>query len=115
MKFRLTVVRVQKEKKQEYPTAWLFSVLRSEQIRIQFWTESGGTSYGKLNADQIRNVLIPLATPKERRSAAKNVDTWIETAKEYSDAWSQIGVKDDLRPILNSPLIGLFDDDESKV
>ena len=108
----LAVVRVREGKEQDYPTAWLFAVLRAEQIRLQFWTESGGTSYGKLNADQIRNVLIPLVTLKKRQSAAKNVETWIETAKEYSDAWSQIGVEDDRRPILNSPLIGLFHDDE---
>ena len=111
----LAVVRVSDGMKEEYPTAWLFSVLRSEQVRLQFWTESGGTSYGKLNVDQIRNVLIPLSTIKERRSAAEKVEAWIESAKEYSDAWSQIGINGDRRPILNSPLIGLFDDDDTEM
>ena len=111
----LAVVRVHEGKEQEYPTAWLFAVLRSEQIRLQFWTESGGTSYGKLDDDQIRDVLIPLSTINERQSVAAKVETWVESAKVYSDAWSQIGIKGDRRPILNSPLIGLFDDDESEM
>jgi len=111
----LAVVRVREGKEEKYPTAWLFAVLRSEQIRLQFWTESGGTSYGKLDVDRIRNVLIPLSTIKERRSAAEKVEAWIESAKEYSDAWSQIGIEGDRRPILNSPLIGLFDDDEGEM
>ena len=109
----LAVVRVHEGKEQDYPTGWLFAVLRSEQIRLQFWTESGGTSYGKLDVGQIRNALIPMSTLEERQSAAEKVGTWIESAKEYSDAWSQVGVDGDRRPILNSPLIGLFDDDES--
>ena len=106
----LAVVRVREGKEQQYPTAWLFSVLRSEQVRLQFWTESGGTSYGKLKREQIRNVLIPIATLKERRAAAGNVESWIAGAKEYSSAWSQVGTETDRRPILNSPLIGLFDE-----
>ena len=109
----LAVVRVHEEKEEEYPTAWLFCVLRSEEIRLQFWTESGGTSYGKLDVDRIGDVLVPLSTIKQRRCVAEKVDAWIESAKRYSDAWSQIGVEGDRRPILNSPLIGLFDDDES--
>ena len=108
----LAVVRVREGKEQEYPTAWLFSILRSEKIRLQFWTESGGTSYGKLDVDRIRKVLIPLSTIAERLSAAEKVGAWIESAKEYSEAWSYIGIESDRRPILNSPLIGLFDDDE---
>ena len=109
---RLAVVRVHEEKKEEYPTAWLFCVLRSEEIRLQLWTEAGGTSYGKLNADCIRDVLVPLSTTKERKSAAEEVEVWIESATRYSEAWSRIGVDGDRRPILNSPLIGLFDDDD---
>lgn len=107
----LAVVRIHEGLEDEYPTAWLFAVLRSEQVRLQFWTESGGTSYGKLDPDQIRNVLVPLSTAKERGRVASNVEAWIASAKEYSDAWSQIGIDGDRRPILNSPLIGLFDDD----
>ena len=109
----LAVVRVPPQTENKYPTEWLFAVLRSEEIRLQFWTESGGTSYGKLDVDQIRNVLIPVSNAKERRLIADRVAAWIESAKEYSDAWSQIGIDGDRRPILNSPLTGLFDDDEA--
>ena len=108
----LAVVRVRKERELEYPTGWLFAVLRSEQVRLQLWTESGGTSYGKLDADRLRNVLIPLSTTDHRRSVAQIVEEWIKSAKEYSASWSQIGIESDRRPILNSPLFGLFDDGE---
>ena len=108
----LAVVRVQDGHVEDYPTAWLFSVLRSEAIRLQFWTESGGTSYGKLDADRIREVLIPLGTVAERRRVAEKVETWIESAQLYANAWSEIGREGDRRPILNSPLFGLFDDEE---
>lgn len=108
----LAVVRVLPHLAKEYPTEWLFSVLRSEQVRLQFWTESGGTSYGKLVADHIRNVLIPISTIKERKLVAKKVGAWITSAKKYSDVWSRIGFEGDRRPILNSPLTGLFDDDD---
>ena len=106
----LAVVRVREGLEKEYPTAWLFTVLRSEQVRLQFWTEAGGTSYGKLDLDQISDVLVPLATAKEREAVADNVEAWIASAKDYSNAWSEIGIEGDRRPILNSPLIGLFDD-----
>ena len=108
----LAVVRVHDGREPEYPTGWLFAVLRSEQVRLQLWTESGGTSYGKLDVDQVRNVLIPLSTIDYRRSVAQKVEQWINSAKEYSASWSQIGIESDRRPILNSPLIGLFDDSE---
>ncbi len=108
----LAVVRVKKGLEKEYPTEWLFSVLRSEQVRLQFWTESGGTSYGKLDNDMIRNVLVPPASPKERLGVAAKVQTWIASVKANSSAWSEIGIDGDRRPILNSPLTGLFDDDD---
>jgi len=44
-------------------------VLRSEQVRIQAWTEAGGTSYGKLDSDDIRNLLLP-SEEASRMSAA---------------------------------------------
>ena len=109
----LAVVRVLPKLENEYPIEWLFAVLRSEQIRLQFWTESGGTSYGKLDTEQIRNVLIPVGSNKERKAIASKVSAWLKSAKQYSKAWSQIGIEGDQRPILNSPLTGLFDDDDS--
>ena len=111
----LAVVRIQAKMEEEYPTAWLFMVLRSEQIRLQFWTESGGTSYGKLDRDHIRNVWVPISTKDERYLTAKKVEKWMRTAKEYANAWSQIGTERDRRPILNSPLIGLFEDDTEEI
>ena len=110
----LAVVRVKPAKLGQYPTEWLFSVLRSEQVRLQFWTEAGGTSYGKLASDDIGNALIPVSTLPARRDAAQKVEAWIASAREYSDTWAQIGIEGDRRPILNSPLIGLFDDDEEE-
>ena len=58
------------------------------------------------------DVLVPLSTIEERQSVAQKVEKWIKSAKEYSVSWSQIGIESDRRPILNSPLIGLFDDEE---
>ena len=107
----LVVVRARDGWESEYPAGWLFAVLRSEEVRLQLWTESGGTSYGKLGIDQVRNLLIPLSTTDHRRSVAQNAEQWINSAKEYSASWSRIGIESDRRPILNSPLIGLFDDD----
>lgn len=107
----LAVVRVPPHMEQDYPTEWLIAVLRSEQIRLQFWTESGGNSYGKLDTDRIRNVLIPTLTAKERRLIATRVRDWIASVRENFNTWSKIGMEGDRRPILNSPLTGLFDDD----
>ena len=108
----LAVARVHAGRELEYPTGWLLAVLRSEQVRLQLWTESGGTSYGKLDVDQLRRLLIPLSTRDHRQSVAQTVEKWIMSAKEYSASWSHIGNESDRRPILNSPLIGLFDDGE---
>ena len=108
----LCIVRVKKEFEQEFPPEWLFSVLRSEPIRLQLWTESGGTSYGKLNGDQIGATLIPVATPKERMAIAARVEAWTESVRSNIASWSEVGLEGDRRPILNSPLTGLFDDDD---
>lgn len=110
----LAVVRIRMGMEEEYPTAWLFAMLRSEHVRLQFWTQSGGTSYGKLDLDQIRNVLIPPSTRKRRQTIAMDVDAWVESAKQYSKAWSRVGRDEDRQPILNSPLTGLFDEDHSE-
>ena len=106
----LAVVRVRDDMEEEYPTAWLFAMLRSERVRLQFWTESGGTSYGKLDLGQISRVRIPIGTRDARRSVAGRVEVWIKSAMSYANAWSGVGSSEDRRPILNSPLIGLFDE-----
>ena len=109
----LAVVRALPDLEQDYPTGWLISVLRSEQVRLQFWTESGGTSYGKLDSERIGNVLIPIPPLEERRRVSQKVGAWIASVSQYSEKWSQIGTEDDQRPILNSPLTGLFDDGDT--
>ena len=108
----LAVVRVKNGIKEEFPIEWLFSALRSEQVRLQLWTESGGTSYGKLTHDHIRQVLVPVATLAERKRIAATVRSWIASVRENILAWSQIGLEEDRRPILNSPMTGLFEDSE---
>jgi type I restriction enzyme M protein len=108
----LAVVRVKEDCEESYPAEWLFATLRSEQVRLQLWTESGGTSYGKLDADQIRQVLIPVATESERKEVAVRVQMWIDSVRANSESWAEIGIEGDRRPILNSPLTGLFDDSE---
>ena len=109
----LAVVRVLPDLQQDYPIGWLFSVLRSEEVRLQFWTESGGTSYGKLDSERIGKVLIPIPPYRERSQVAQRVEAWITSVSQYSGTWAQIGIEDDRRPILNSPLTGLFDDDDT--
>jgi type I restriction enzyme M protein len=107
----LAVVRVKEEHAAEYPQEWLLAALRSEQVRLQLWTESGGTSYGKLDDGHIKRVLIPTATAAERKAIAQSVMDWIDSVKANNLMWSKIGIEGDRRPILNSPLTGLFDDD----
>ncbi len=106
----LAVVRVRPECAADYPQEWLFAALRSEEARIQFWTESGGTSYGKLTLDDIGSVLLP-APASSRHQTAEAVRTWMDAVEAMQASWTKVGDEDDRRPILNSPLIGLVDDD----
>ena len=108
----LAVVRVRAENKQLYPQEWLFTALRSEAVRIQFWTEAGGTSYGKLSLDQIRDVLLPVASEPERLESAAGTKKWMSAVEWMHRLWAGVGDEEDRRPILNSPLIGLADDDD---
>ena len=95
-----------------YPVGWLFASLRSEAARLQLWTESGGTSYGKLSKDHIRNVILPKPNDDEVKEIAKQVDTWARSVGESLTVWDGIGTPEDRRPIRNSAIIGL-DMDES--
>jgi len=83
-------------------------VLRSEQVRIQAWTEAGGTSYGKLDSDDIRNLLLP-SEEASRMSAAPAARKWMDAVEVMYEVWGNVGTLSDRRPILNSPLIGLID------
>lgn len=108
----IAIVRVKDAVKDKYPTEWLFATLRSEACRLQFWTESGGTSYGKLTRQQIRNVLIPLPSSKEIETTRDAVGEWAKGIMQASARWSTVGTSADRKPILNSPLFGLENDDE---
>jgi type I restriction enzyme M protein len=105
----LSVVRPKPEHSAEYPAEWLFAALRSEPSRLQLWTEAGGTSYGKLSADQIEEVLLDPLDLKGRQAVASDVRTWITSVRGMLGTWDSIGTPSDRRPILNSPLTGLFD------
>lgn len=111
MKDALAVVRIRPEHAEEYSQEWLFTALRSEDVRIQFWTESGGTSYGKLDLDQIRNVIIPSAGAS-RLADAILARKWMDAVEAMHKSWVNVGSEHDRRPILNSPLIGLVDPTE---
>lgn len=100
-------VAIVRQKDPRYPIEWVFHALRTEQIRIQFWTESGGTSYGKLTLDQIKNVVLPLPSDDEIQRICKNVKKWTIAQKEVLKTFDDIWNSDDRRAILNSPVIGL--------
>jgi type I restriction enzyme M protein len=103
----IAVVRVKQEYAERFPQEWLFHALRSEQCRIQFWTESGGTSYGKLNREHILNVAIPTPSDVEIKEIASTVERWFVNIFNAANLWSNLGSIDDRRPIRNSPMLGL--------
>ena len=103
----ISVVRIKEEYADQFPQEWLFFVLRSEQCRIQFWTESGGTSYGKLNRDHILNVVLPIPSDTEIKDIAAKVKNWFANISSATNLWNNIGTEDDRRPIRNSPILGL--------
>lgn len=105
----IAVVRIKPEKAEEYPQDWLFAALRSEACRLQFWTESGGTSYGKLTDDMILNVLVPSETRQARLAVAKKVRGWSQLHRDTSAQWGDIGLPEDRYPVVNSPSFGLID------
>ncbi|MBI2818262.1 MAG: N-6 DNA methylase [Acidobacteria bacterium] len=116
----IAVVRTKPENDKKYPQEWLLSALRSEACRLQFWTESGGTSYGKLTNDNILDVLIPVPSEAKRQAMAEKVKIWAQTTRLALTAWDTIGAPADRFPVVNSPSFGLveltpgseFEDDE---
>ncbi|ELB2078689.1 N-6 DNA methylase [Vibrio parahaemolyticus] len=103
----IAVVRVKNEFKELYPIEWIFQKLRSENIRIQFWTESGGTSYGKLTLDHIRNVLLKKDSDDVVKTIKSSVSNWMSAQDKIISAWENIGSIEDRTPIINSPIFGL--------
>ena len=101
------VVRVRSEVADNFPQAWLFSLLRSEKCRLQFWTESGGTSYGKLNRNHILKTILPIPTKEEVTEIASKVTQWFNSFSNAVKIWNEIGPEEDRRPIINSPIHGL--------
>ena len=71
------------------------------------WINSGGTSYGKLTLDQIKNILIEVDGQVITKS--ERVKAWVQAQHNVLKAWSQIGSEEDRKPILNSPLTGLIE------
>ncbi|MDF2695939.1 MAG: hypothetical protein K0S65_4322, partial [Labilithrix sp.] len=107
------VAIVRSKDETQYPVGWLFASLRSEAVRLQLWTESGGTSYGKLSKDHIRNVLIPRPADSEIAEVASQVADWATSVSDSLGKWERIGTEDDRRPIRNSAIIGLEGEDDA--
>lgn len=112
-------IAVVRQKDPKYPIEWIFQVLRTEQTRIQFWTESGGTSYGKLTIDQIKNVFLSIPSESEIKAITQKVQNWVTSQQAVQNNFNEIWREEDKRAILNSPITGLegfaisTDDEES--
>lgn len=105
----VAIVRVKKEFVDKYPVEWLFAALRSERSRLQLWTESGGTSYGKLTPDHIRNLMLVTPEQHEIQEIANSVRRWASGVEASFAAWQVIGDPEDRVPIINSAINGLND------
>ena len=108
----IAVVRVKSEYAEAYPQEWLFSSLRSEASRIQLWTESGGTSYGKLTPKHIESVAISVPGKSIIAATVAKVKAWEKSLADSFQEWEEIGSPEDRRPIINSAIIGLDEDAE---
>lgn len=100
-------IAVVRQTDSRYPIEWIFQVLRTEQTRIQFWTESGGTSYGKLTTEQIKNVFVPIPSESEIKAITQKVQKWATAQQSVQNTFNEIWDEEDKRAILNSPIIGL--------
>lgn len=107
----LAVVRLRETADNSYSQEWLFAALRAESTRIQFWTEAGGTSYGKLTLNQIEDVILS-DDPTERMTLAVSTRKWMNAVESMYEYWATVGTLADRQAILNSPLTGLADDDD---
>lgn len=100
-------VAIIRQRDNNYPIEWVFYALRTEQSRLQFWTESGGTSYGKLTIEQIKNVLLTIPSQEEIAKIVQKVQAWSDAQKKVLNTFEDVWEEDDKRAILNSPIIGL--------
>lgn len=100
-----------RQKVKEFPIEWIFHIIRTEACRLQFWTESGGTSYGKLTLDQIKDVLVPVPGKDEIAAIKKSVSDWAKSMATAMGRFQDIWHHSDKVAILNSPILGLEGDD----
>ncbi|WP_153041585.1 N-6 DNA methylase [Pseudovibrio sp. Ad26] len=107
----VAVIRERSDLYADFPIEWIYHALRTEACRIQFWTESGGTSYGKLNLEHIRSVLLPKPAQDEIAQIAHQVKAWSEAVADSSMRFEKLWASHDRVAILNSPLIGLEADE----
>ena len=103
----IAVIRLKSGLSKPYSQEWLYSALRSETSRLQFWTESGGTSYGKLNDTNIEDVILPDPPEEELNKISSMVSDWISKSRMSLLAWESIWNQKDKYPIINSPIFGL--------
>ncbi len=108
----VAVVRLRPEAVKKYPVGWLLAALRSEASRLQLWTESGGTSYGKLTRDQIRNLILAEPSPADIKATNKVVTAWAESLSSALTLWEQVGTPEDRRVIINSAVHGLDEEED---
>jgi len=107
----VALVRVKPSNKHGITQEYLFHILRSETARVQLWTESGGTSYGKLTDDHIKDVAFPLPAAIDIKSVTAAVASWASSIRDASKMWLTIGSVNDRVPIINSPIFGLEPED----
>lgn len=106
----IAVIRVKPGNQHGITQHILFALLRSESARIQLWTESGGTSYGKLRPDHIENLILPLDPSTIRKDLNEKVMGWANGIRSAQALWNSIGLPEDRVPIVNSPMFGLEPD-----
>lgn len=109
----VAVVRIKPEAANQLTTEWLFASLRSEKSRLQLWTESGGTSYGKLTRQHILNVVLPEPSKQDVQAVSGVVNQWAKHMRSGFEAWQALGTPEDRRPIINSPIFGLEADEDA--
>ena len=105
----IAVVRLKPELAQTYSQQWLFAALRSEPCRLQLWTESGGTSYGKLTLEHIQSLKVPIPDEVTIKRVTDEVSNWADSMRASVVRWSNVGTAEDRKPIINSSGFGLID------
>ena len=109
----VAIVRLLEGHGEYFSQYWLFQALRQERTRLQLWTGSGGTSYGKLNSEHINSVVLEKPTKEEISKISTSVEKWAHSVELSAAAWNEIGTNSDRYPIINSPIFGLEPVDDS--